>query len=137
MCIQFFEESICEGVGIWCWLKLCIISYWRLLFMLLCSSLVLWLMTLQFHLPEYWSSLVFRITLHYILPKYSNSRIKNVVLKFRSLGNIVKIYGNLPKKGSNVHQVCLDEPEILLSLSYIWNFNIYTGDLNGMNRNRN
>ncbi|XP_057527398.1 putative F-box protein At1g23770 [Amaranthus tricolor] len=83
-----------------------------------------------FHLSEEWPSLAFGMTLHYTLPEVSESEVvETVVLKFQTLGKFVKIYGFLPNKGFEVHQVCLDEPGLLPALSFVWKMSDHTGDL--------
>ncbi|CAO2813573.1 unnamed protein product [Amaranthus hypochondriacus] len=83
-----------------------------------------------FHLSEEWPSLAFGMTLHYTLPKVSESEVvETVVLKFQTLGKFVKIYGFLPNKGFEVHQVCLDEPMLLPALSFVWKMSDHTDDL--------
>ncbi|KAL2945263.1 F-box protein SKIP22 [Bienertia sinuspersici] len=90
-----------------------------------------------FHLADEWPCLAFGMTLHYTLPEASTSEgVETVVLKFQSLGKFVNIYGSLPKKGYRVHRLCLDEPQFVPALSFVWKRSDYTGSENVVDGSR-
>ncbi|KAK9715500.1 hypothetical protein RND81_06G168800 [Saponaria officinalis] len=78
--------------------------------------------------PDEWPSSAFGISLHYTLPE--REVVETVVLKFQTLGKYVNVYGSLPKKGSGIHRVSLDEPKFIPALSYVWKTSDHTDSTN-------
>ncbi|KAL8060758.1 hypothetical protein ABFX02_02G046200 [Erythranthe guttata] len=76
------------------------------------------------HLRNELPSDLFRVSLFYTLPETGGKSVKNVVLKFQSVGKFINVYGTLENgssvKRASTHWVKLNEDQLVPFLNVVW-----------------